>query len=260
MSMRSVRLAALLVPVLTLAGAAGAAEESLCTGITVLDDATGDVQPNLIPVALPVGLPFDWADLASVQVAQPPAADGVPKLVFTLKLGAAPAQLPPSAAWYISFNGADKRVHGVRMSTDNQAETTFISYVASPAGLQGEGDTDGRFIEDGTEKPADAASNITGDTITIIVPNADVGAKHAGDVLAGFNSAFIQALTVPGVVGFADTFDQMPDDLGRRGEIKTTDNKDCEGKSAVQQMFGGALGGLALLPLLGFAALRRARR
>lgn len=253
---RYARLPALSLAVLALH--ASAADEALCLapGVTVLEDASGDVSPNLSPVNL--GLPLPFLDLVSVQVAQPPSEDGVRKLVFTITLGGAAPQLPPSAAWYVSFNGPDKKVRGVRMATDQQGVPSFFSYVASPAGLQGEGDTDGRFIEDGTEKPADAASAISGEVITIVVPAADVGARKGGDVLSGFNAAMIQAVSVDGVGGFADTFDQLPDDLlARSGAVETIENEQCTGGSKLEQVFGGALGGLLLLPLVLAGALRR---
>lgn len=261
MSRHSVRLAlgtalALMVP------AAGlAADESVCTapGITALSDANGDVMPGLITQLAepPVGLPLSFADLLAVNVTVIP---GDPlKLMFTIETGGLETfpSLPPNSVWYATFESANKSLRGVRMTTDASGEPIFQSYAVAPGGLEGDGPSDGRFPVEGSEKAAESDSGYGGGTITIVVKASDVGVRNAGDVLSRFNAAYILSIRVPGVLGFADTYDEAPTGLDRGASASVT-IEDCgEGKSGLQQAFGGAFGGLALL-LMGLgAALRR---
>lgn len=250
---------ALMVP-----AASMAADNAICTapGVTVLTDSEGDVQPGFVTqfAELPVGLPLDFADLLTVQVAQQ-VVDEQLQLVFTISVPSLTTLpiLPPNAVWFTSFEAPNKSLRGVRMSTDQTGAPTFFSYAVDTGGLQGDGPSDGRFIVDGSAKPADPASGFAGGTITIVVKASDVGVRNAGDMLSRFNAAMVMSFVVEGVGGYADTFDELPTGLGRDGVVTIASEDECkaEGKSGLQQAFGGAFGGLALL-LMGLgAALRR---
>lgn len=250
-----------------LAAPALAQEESLCTepGLTVLVDDAGDAAPGSVTenAEPPVGLPLDYADILAINVAQPPQADGVPRLVFTLSMASLETlpQLPPNAAWFISFRAPDTRLRGVRMLTDGNGAPSFIAYTVSPGGLNADGPSDGRFVEAGSERAAEAESGFTDGAIRIVVKASDVGVRNPGEILSNFNAAVVQSGTVPGVVSFADTFDTLPTDLtARTGTLTTAASGDCGAKAAASPArFGGALGAALLMPFM-LAALRRKLR
>lgn len=256
---RSSAAALVLSGVAAFAAGAAAADESTCTlpGVTVLQDGGGDVAPGVITDTsgpLPVGLPLDYDDLLSLQVGQAAAADGSPRLVFTLGVASLTTlpSLPPNATWFVSFKAPDKKLHGVRMVTDQTGAETYQSYLVDPGGLQGDGPSDGRFSA--SEKPLEADSNFTDTAITFVVKPEDVGVKDVDAVLSSFNAAALQSADLV-AVGFADTFDTMPEALAREGKVELS--KCAGGGKSLMQKFGGALGFGLLLPLLGLAGLRR---
>lgn len=244
-------LAAILVGA-SFAAPAAEGDGLLCSdpGITLLEDGTGDVDGAGL---LPAGLPLDFADIETVQIAQPPQEDGVPRLVFRLKLAALPPVLPPMAAYYISFKAPDNSFRGVRMATDETGAERFTVY---RVGASNGGQTDGRFVE--SEVPAESGSITTDGTITITAKFSDLGIRNPGDIVSQFNAGAVQTVSPGGVGLLGAVLDGVPDDLSRRGVITTRANEPCTDapKSAVASRFGGALG-LALLLPLGFAALRR---
>ena len=224
--------------------------ESLCTepGLTILEDATGDVDVGGI---LPAGLPLSYADLVSLQVAQPISDDGKVRLVFTLKLaGALPPVLPPMSAWYTSFKGGNA-FYGVRMYNDESGTVQYQSY---SLGANNDGGSDGRFTE--VIKPAESG-NFSGDTITITVAGSDIGIRNAGDSLKQFNAGSVQSVSPQGMDLVAAVLDGAPDDLSRRGELTTVES--CSASKSGLEKLGGALNFALLLPLLGFGLLRRRR-
>lgn len=245
-----------------LALAATAAEESVCTapGVTVLTDAGGDVMLGTVVILVgqpPIGLPISHADLLSVQVSEAAASDGAARLVVRLGVASMTTVpfLLPQANWYVSFKAPDKKLHGLRMMTDQTGAETYQSYLVAPGGLQGDGASDGRFAEAGSEKPLDAASSYDDTGISFVVDPKDVGVSSDDAVLSSFNAAQLQTADLV-AVGFADTFDTVPDGLAREGSVALSK---CSGGKSLVQKFGGALGLGLLLPLLGLAGLRRRR-
>lgn len=238
------------------------AGESLCVapGITVLTDPADDVT---VSDTLPAGLPIDSADLLSIQVAQPAQADGVVRLLFTLKV-ASLAALPPSSKWYTSFKSPNGNFYGVRMVTNEMRAVSFQSYSVAGSLDTGEGGaSDGRFAE--APKPAEAESSFSADgVISIVVKAADIGLGKPGDVTQ-FNAGTVLRLSPADMDVLAGVLDGAPDDLSRRGSLTTTANEEC--KSAAKStpapasaQFAGALGFALLLPLVFFGAYRRAHR
>jgi hypothetical protein len=94
---------------------------------------------------------------------------------------------------------------------------TFQSYIAA---ANVSGGVDGRFVTNGTQKPADPASSYdaAGGRIVIVVSAADLGLS-SGDQISGFNSAAVQAVTTPTGGGGAATVDEMPNGLGYQGSF-----------------------------------------
>jgi PKD domain len=184
-------------------------------GLPILTDDSGDSL---------TGTP--GTDLKSLQLAQPYSSDGSLNLRFELDTDPGVGQQPPDSYWYVSFRETDGTVHGVRMWFDPNSPSvpTFQSYVASG---NTSGGVDGRFVKSGSTKPADPSSfydPATG-TIVIVVPAADLG-LHAGDLITGFNSASVQAVTTP-VIGGAETLDEMPDGLAYGGSFTVQANDAC---------------------------------
>jgi hypothetical protein len=193
-----------------------------CTapGLTILTDASGDSL---------TGTP--GTDLKSLQVSQPYLSDGGLKLRFQLNTDPGMSQQPPDSYWYVSFRETDGSVHGVRMWFDPNSPNvpTFQSYIA-----QGNtsGGVDGRFVQSGSEKPADPSSfyDPTTGTIVIVASASDLGLQ-AGDTITGFNSASVQAVTAP-ALGGAETFDEMPDGLAYQGSFAVQTNEACAPNAA----------------------------
>lgn len=185
-------------------------------GLTLLTDAGRDSL---------TGAP--GTDLKSFQLAQPFASDGNVKLRFQVDTDPGQEPQPPGSYWYVSFKQPDGKVHGVRMLFPPASTSTapaFESYVAGP---NSSGTVDGRFVQSGSQKPADASSSYdaaTG-TIVIVVPIADLGLA-AGDTISGFNSASIQSASTA-VGGAAQTVDEMPDGLAYLGSYTVKDNGIC---------------------------------
>jgi hypothetical protein len=192
----------------------------MAPGLTILTDDSGDST---------TGTP--GTDLGSLQVSQPYLSDGSLKLRFELNTDPGLSQQPPDSYWYVSFRETNGTVHGVRMWFDpnNPNVPTFQSYIA-----QGNtsGGVDGRFVQSGSEKPADPTSfydPATG-TIVIVASAADLGLQ-AGDTITGFNSASVQAITTP-AIGGAETLDEMPDGLPYQGSFAVQSNEACAPNTA----------------------------
>ena len=183
-------------------------------GVTMLTDASGDSL---------TGTP--GTDLLSFQLAQPYAPDGNIKLRFQLNTDPGQNQQPPDSYWYVSFKEPDGKVHGVRMQFPaGTLGPSFESYVAAP---NSSGATDGRFVQSGSEKPADPASfyDFADGIIVNVVPIGDLGLKP-GDLISGFNSAAVQSVNTP-AGGVAETVDEMPDGLAYQGSYSVNANTTC---------------------------------
>jgi hypothetical protein len=103
---------------------------------------------------------------------------------------------------------------------------TFQSYIAAP---NTSGGVDGRFVQSGSQKPADSTSryDAAAGTIVIVVSAADLGLT-SGDQITGFNSAAVQSVSSPTGGGAAATVDEMPNGLTYSGSFSV-------GGCAVQQ-------------------------
>ena len=189
---------------------------SPCTapGPTILTDASGDSL---------TGTP--GTDLVSFQLAQPYAADGNVKLRFQLNTDPGQANQPPGSYWYVSFKESDGKVHGVRMVYPvGMLTPNFTSYIAAP---NSSGTVDGRFVQAGSEKPADPSSfyDFNDGVIVIAVPITDLGLAP-GNSVGGFNSAVVQSVSTP-AGGIAETVDEMPDGLAYQGSFTVNANTTC---------------------------------
>jgi PKD repeat protein len=141
------------------------------------------------------------------------------------------SQQPPNSYWYVSFRETNGSVHGVRMWFNPSAPNvpTFESYIA---GGNTSGGVDGRFVQSGSEKPADPTSfydPATG-TIVIVASASDLGLQ-SGDTITGFNSASVQAVSTP-LIGGAETLDEMPDGLAYDGSFAVQSNEACAPNTA----------------------------
>jgi CARDB/Fibronectin type III domain/BNR repeat-like domain len=177
-------------------------------GVRLLTDASGDST---------TGTP--GTDLKSLYLSQSIAPDGSVKLRFQLNTDPGVDPQPAGSYWYVSFKEPDGKVHGVRMWYDPTAPTapTFQSYIAAP---NTSGGVDGRFVQSGSQKPADASSSYdaAAGTIVIAVSAADLGLK-SGDQITGFNSASVQSVSSPTGGGAAATVDEMPNGLTYTGSF-----------------------------------------
>lgn len=184
-------------------------------GPTILTDPTGD---SLTGTA--------GTDLKSLEVSQPYRTDGSLKLRFQLDTDPGMNPQAPGSYWYVSFKDPNGTVHGVRMWFDpsNPTVPTFESYVAAP---NASGAIDGRFVQSGSEKPADPSSSYdpTHGTIVIVASAADLGLAP-GDTINGFNAASVQAVDTP-AGGVAEPIDSMPDGLGYQGSFTLQTNDAC---------------------------------
>jgi hypothetical protein len=185
-----------------------------CTvpGARVLTDGSGDSTTGT-----------DGTDLKSFWLSQSRAADGPIKLRFQLNTDPGINPQAPGSYWYVSFKEPDGKVHGVRMwySPTAPSGPTFQSYIAS---ANASGGVDGRFVQSGSQKPADPSSfyDPAGGTIVIVVPISDLGLK-SGDLISGFNAASVQSVSSPTGGGAAATVDEMPNGLGYTGSFTVTD-------------------------------------
>lgn len=194
-------------------------QASLCEvpGLTILTDSAGDSTTGTA-----------GTDLKSFQLAQPYAEDGNIKLRFEINTDVGQTEQAPGSYWYVSFKTPDGTVRGVRMvypqDSTSPAMPQFESYVASP---NSSGTIDGRFVEDGSEKPADSSSfyDAANGKIVIVVPAADLGLAP-GDAITGFNSAVVQSASSP-AGGVGQTIDEMPNGLAYQGNATLKDNAAC---------------------------------
>jgi hypothetical protein len=185
-------------------------------GLTVLTDSAGD-NTGAVP----------GTDLLSFELAQPFAATGPIKFVFTINTDPITAT-PVGSGWYVAVKIADPapattfHYSGVRMD-GGATGPTFSSYVP---GANSGGGVDGRFVD--SSKPADPASNLDGPNgkITIVVTAADLGLQP-GDVIAGFVSGSSQ---MAGVI--TEVYDGMPDSLTFTGSYTVNANLVCAPNAA----------------------------
>ena len=245
--------------------AARAAEACTMPGTVLLTDNSGDVNPlGIVPgAALPIP-DFDLTEMSVFQVGSTEGPDDPSLIAFSMQVGGLETlgTLVPNSAYFISFSpAATGSIFGVRMAVDDQGSPTFFSYLAGP---NNDGGIDGRFVEDGTERPAAPQSyyDASGEIVIFVKPQ-DIGLLGPGEQLTGFNAASIFGAGVPGVGGVAGTMDEMPDGLGRAGIYTYLSDEDC-GADAVaaasrgigSDLRGGATG-LWLLVLAGLLGLRR---
>ncbi len=269
--MNKLVLAASLPLVLLLSPPAVLADVCAAEGEVVLTDPEDDAGfQNVIPVPAPAG---DIYDLLSLNVAATPLVkDEDRKLTFAIALVTqqpTPFMLPGTAI-FASFVDSKQQVRGVRVQSDNSGGMSFFSYIAGPSsGAGGSPVTDGRFVQAGTEVPAQPESSYANGVATIVVKFKDVRIKEDGDFILGFNAATTQAASVSGVGGAAGTMDTMPEDLVHTNGLeipkcgkKSADTKDAEGSVSDKSgtHFGGAFGLLNLLLMLPMTWLRRAGR
>ncbi|MEO7723101.1 MAG: hypothetical protein ABIU29_00200, partial [Chthoniobacterales bacterium] len=218
-------------------------------GITLLTDPQGDTSfaLGLVPTPAPPG-----SDLANVQLAQPYQSDGIPRLMFTIHTdpNATGTQAPGWSAYVaMKINGDDPATVGtteteyyraVRLSY--KPTETFESYTPSP---NNSGGVDGRFVQAGSEKPAQAGSNYDGatGTITIIVKVSDLDLS-VGTIISGFLSATSQTTNpVGGGVSATTLYDQAPDSLSFAGGYTVLDNNTaCGLQSVVSRRTHGSAG------------------
>ncbi len=208
--------------------------ESACTvpGLTILTDPVGDTSATLVGLISTPAPP--GSDLLSFQLAQPFQNDGVPRLVFTINTDPNPtATGVPGSATYVALKivkGATTTYSAVHMSWTNPSTPTFESYVPSP---NNGGGVDGRFVEPGTQKPAEAGSNYAGPLgkITIIVKASDLGLSP-GDTVAGFVAGVTQSSDPANIgVGITGLYDQMPDSLSFANSYVVNFNNVCAAQS-----------------------------
>jgi hypothetical protein len=229
--------------------------ESICVapGLTELTDPAGDPSVtiiNLAPTPAPPG-----SDLLSFRLTQPYQSDGIPRLTFTINTDANPTSTGPAgSAWYVAMKipgpdpsvaGDTSTVHyrGVHMSFTNPASPVFESYTP---GANSGGGVDGRFVNPGSQKPAEAGSNYDGPNgkITIIVKASDLGLKP-GDNIAGFVSGVSQSSDPANVgAGLTALYDQMPDSLSFASSYVVNFNTVCGAMSpgVVSRMIHGKAG------------------
>jgi hypothetical protein len=158
-------------------------------------------------------------------LAQPYASDGNIKLRFQLDTDPGQATQPPGSYWYVSFKEPDGKVHGVHMLYPvGSLSPSFESYIAAP---NSSGGVDGRFVQAGSEKPADPSSfyDFADGRIVTVIPLSDLGLSP-GTAIGGFNSAVVQSVSTP-LGGVAETVDEMPDGLAYQGIFTVNANTTC---------------------------------
>lgn len=228
--------------------AALAQAEAACTppGLEIFSDPEGDWDN-----ALTSGAGTPEQDILSLSVAE--TADSL--IHFTIKVQSMPPALPPSSAWYSSFETPEGAVRGVRLDVDSLGAISYYSYVA---GESNAGTKDGRFVEAGSAVPAVAGSYAADGTITITVTPAQIG-MEPGQVLGPFNAATMQGAGTP-VTGnlLAATVDEAPAGLGRDGFFDVGACADDTGAKFLGMTAGGLPAGtLVLLSLVALAGRRR---
>lgn len=229
----------------------GAAAQDACGPMELLTDPAGDWDGTIGSLyGGGVGLPEQ--DILGLTLSQS-GSGGEALLTFRIQTAAAPAAPLPQAAWFSSFETPDGVIYGVRLQTDEAGVSSFFSYIVA-SNFDGT-ITDGRFVTEGSEKPAEADSEFGADgVITIIVKAGNVGITEAGQTLGPFNAASLQSAIVAGA-GASSTMDEAPAGLGRDGffDIQAS----CGGKSGSGLVLGGGLGFGLLLPLALLGLRRR---
>jgi hypothetical protein len=168
--------------------------------------------------------------LLSLELAQPFQNDNVPRLIFTINTDAnLTGGGVPGSAWYVAIkivDGANVTYKGVHMAFTNPTTPTFESYTPSPNNAGG---VDGRFVEPGSQMPAEAGSNYDGPNgkITIIVKASDLGLSP-GQTIAGFIAGVSQSTDPLNIgVGATGLYDQMPDSLSFANSYAVGFNSIC---------------------------------
>ena len=241
---------------------ARAMEACTAPGLTLLTDASGDVDPLDLTGT---GFPISDLDLSELSVFQTGSTEDLedPALIgFRFKLESLSQPVPGSAVFTSFSPGASQTVFGVRMAVDQQGAVSFFSYVA---GANNDGGIDGRFVEAGSERPANSASSFdSSGEIVIFVRPQDIGLLNPGETLTGFNAATTFGVSDPVVgVGVAGTADTMPNGLSRSGIWTFLSDKDCAAdaeEQVVSRSISGAVTGGGSLPLAMLVMLLLARR
>ena len=231
------------------------AEVCVVPGDVVIEDASGD---NLGAAAA------SFFDLLAVSVATPPA-DSLDNqtVVFTIDTGGQAPGLTPGSSIYTSFLDPRGLVRGARIEGGMSGGFIYYTYAAGP---DTNGNVDGRFVTDGSQKPAQGS--YAGGTITITAEAKDVGIRKTGDQLSGFNAAVSLLIGTNGA-GLSSLADSMPSPITDREASATVTYAPCkksvearadatEDKSGTN--FGGAFAPGLLFAFAGFVALRRAGR
>lgn len=239
------------------------ADACVAPGDVVIEDPAGDA-PFLLLGDAPAGTPATaFLDITGISIAAPAAAEGEDaKIIFSIQTSGqfpSPA-LPPNFAVFSSFLDSRNLVRGVRMQADSMGLPHFFSYVAGANGADPPG-FDGRFVEEGSQVPAEAESNYGADGVVTIVVKAKTLRAETGSVLSGVNGGTVAAVAVEGVGGLlAFVTDEVPAALERgTGFFQIPD---CAAKSVAAKQGSGLLAGglpLALLMPLMLVALTRRR-
>jgi len=152
--------------------------ESPCKlpGVTVVTDVPNDSK-------------LAFHDIRTVSVAEPYFTDGSNKLVFTMKVATFDPAPPPNSSWKVYFKASDGILHFVEMNT----------FTALPTYNYGHTDVDPTtgVPTDSTDGSA-TGTNTPDGTITITVPNANVGNPTAGKRIFSVKGT-VQALVGVGV-------------------------------------------------------------
>lgn len=229
------------------------ADPCVLPGSQILSDAEGDWSGGRTS-----GIGTTEQDLVGAWIAQSTAPDGAMLMHFRIKVAGPPdLELLPNSAWYVSFESLDGDIHGVRLQTDAMGTPQYFSYSSAGGSTDA---VDGRFVRDGSEKPALAASGPDGEgNIDITIPALDVAVlpEDLGRFLLGFNAASILYAAQPArspMQVAAVTIDQVPDDLVREGDYQV---QACGAQKIGSGLLTGGSPGLFLLTGLMLAALRR---
>ena len=203
------------------------ANENPCSppGVTVLTDPSGDTSAALGLVATPAP---PGTDLLSLQISQPPSTDGILRLAFTFNTDAGESPQPLGSAWYAAVK-TPSGYKAVHMTWNPTSPTTpvFESYTPS---TNLDGGTDGRFVEQGSQLPAESSSSYVApfNKVIIIVKASDLG-LHAGDTISGFVAAVSQTTDPGSTTGTGATalYDQMPNSLALNGSYTLLETSVC---------------------------------
>ncbi|HEY4283680.1 MAG TPA: hypothetical protein VGM62_11510 [Chthoniobacterales bacterium] len=209
-------------------------------GLTELVDPAGDTSATLVGIVNTPAPP--GTDLLSFQLAQPFQNDGIPRLVFTINTDPNPTGTGVTgSATYVAMKivkGAATTYAGVHLTWNDPSTAVLESYVP---GASNGGVVDGRFVEDGSQKPAEPGSNYAAalGKITIIVKASDLG-LNPSDTIAGFVAGTSQ--TVGGQI--TGLYDQMPDSLSFANSYPVNFNNICGPQSpgVVSRKIHGASG------------------